>query len=497
MFEKLVKSLFGYCNKDLQFKRPPRLFIKQDSENSKNPLGKTAYYQPNEQSITVYGTGRHCKDMLRSIAHELVHHHQNERGDFDNCGGTEPGYAQNDEHLRNMEKEAYLKGNMLFRDWEDSCKKQMQMEDNNKMKLSELKKIIKETITQLVNERVETTLDGVELATRQRRAPGDFGPRRTGGDYKKKAERIKTSGVPPLRSAEYIRAEREFNEQCKNEGLALGSNEHRACVIVKLHEAGLREATEVEQQIEEEKIDEAGCDSHGKREDKKSKKEKTDEGKAHAKCAKGCQCEPIKEGEELTTEDNLAEMNNPHRNALQWEKGGHKALLGALSKERGDWEAGKASFVNKWVEAVRTGLGSKVSPDSFKMGGLGREIQTWWETMYDFLGSEQVDGSFNPKDPSRYEAAKKFFNSKGGHFDNFIFSVPYSDTPGPDTGADPFTRKKQPEKYGWLRDLEKDKMNRFEESKVMTVEKEKALKENYMGEKRNRLFEKLTKKWTK
>ena len=34
-------------------------------------------------------------------------------------------------------------------------------------------------------------------------------------------------------------------------------------------------------------------------------------------------------------------------------------------------------------------------------------------------------------------------------------------------------------------------------SKVMTPEKEKALKENYMGEKRNRLFEKLTKKWTK
>lgn len=31
-------------------------------------------------------------------------------------------YAQDDEHMRNMEKEAYLKGNLLFRDWEDFYK---------------------------------------------------------------------------------------------------------------------------------------------------------------------------------------------------------------------------------------------------------------------------------------------------------------------------------------------------------------------------------------
>ena len=32
------------------------------------------------------------------------------------------GYAQNDEHLREMEREAYETGNMCFRDWEDSLK---------------------------------------------------------------------------------------------------------------------------------------------------------------------------------------------------------------------------------------------------------------------------------------------------------------------------------------------------------------------------------------
>jgi hypothetical protein len=35
---------------------------------------------------------------------------------------SSPTYAQDDEHMRNMEKEAYLKGNLLFRDWEDFYK---------------------------------------------------------------------------------------------------------------------------------------------------------------------------------------------------------------------------------------------------------------------------------------------------------------------------------------------------------------------------------------
>jgi hypothetical protein len=36
---------------------------------------------------------------------------------------TELGYAQKDPHLRAMERQAYEKGNMLFRDWEDNYKR--------------------------------------------------------------------------------------------------------------------------------------------------------------------------------------------------------------------------------------------------------------------------------------------------------------------------------------------------------------------------------------
>ena len=92
-------------------------------ESNTSPLGKTAHYDPNSMEITIYVDGRHPKDIMRSFSHELVHHKQNENGMFNNLQGESGDeYAQTNPHLRKMEKEAYLKGNMCFRDWEDGYK---------------------------------------------------------------------------------------------------------------------------------------------------------------------------------------------------------------------------------------------------------------------------------------------------------------------------------------------------------------------------------------
>ncbi len=114
--QQLINSLQNFAKKRLQFQDPPKLFLKQDQENAKNILGKTAYYDPNEKSITLFTTGRHPKDILRSFAHELVHHTQNLRGDLspEKCGEMGMGYAQTNPHMREMEREAYEKGNLCF-----------------------------------------------------------------------------------------------------------------------------------------------------------------------------------------------------------------------------------------------------------------------------------------------------------------------------------------------------------------------------------------------
>ena len=75
-------------------------------------------------TIVLYISGRHPKDILRSFDHELIHHVQNERGDLNQGDASNPQYAQQDDHLRNMEKEAYLEGNLLMRDFEDNFKYQ-------------------------------------------------------------------------------------------------------------------------------------------------------------------------------------------------------------------------------------------------------------------------------------------------------------------------------------------------------------------------------------
>ena len=121
--EDSLNKFYPYSKQNLGFDRDASFNFISDPDNATKLLGKTAYYDPESYSVTIYVDGRHPKDIMRSISHELVHHAQNCRGEFSDLSvAGEQGYAQKDPHLREMEREAYEKGNMIFRDWEDSLK---------------------------------------------------------------------------------------------------------------------------------------------------------------------------------------------------------------------------------------------------------------------------------------------------------------------------------------------------------------------------------------
>ena len=122
----LLKSFLPFAQEKLGFSRPVSVKFTSDAENAEKPLGKTGFYDPNGDSITIFVDKRHPKDIMRSLSHELVHHTQNCDGKFSDLGSTGAGYAQKDPHLRGMEREAYEKGNLTFRDWEDLNKKYLQ-----------------------------------------------------------------------------------------------------------------------------------------------------------------------------------------------------------------------------------------------------------------------------------------------------------------------------------------------------------------------------------
>ena len=156
--ENIISQFYPYVKEKLKFNKDAKLNLISDPENAKDAWGKTAYYNPEAMEITVFVDNRHPKDMLRSISHELVHHSQNCRGEFDQTQALEPGYAQNDPHMRRMEGEAYLLGNgFLVRDFEDYLKSQQNqnLTENKKMKgLTEeqLKTVLENTIKRVLEE---------------------------------------------------------------------------------------------------------------------------------------------------------------------------------------------------------------------------------------------------------------------------------------------------------------------------------------------------------
>lgn len=97
----------------------PRLEIHSECDYINDILAPTAYYTPTDNTITLFTAGRHIKDILRSYCHELIHHMQNCEG---RIGAVNTTDTNTDSDLTELEEEAYLKGNMIFRNWTDSKK---------------------------------------------------------------------------------------------------------------------------------------------------------------------------------------------------------------------------------------------------------------------------------------------------------------------------------------------------------------------------------------
>ena len=173
----LIGKLTIFAKKRMGFRDPPRLFLRDDSENSKKILGKTAYYDPQAKAVTLFTHSRHPKDILRSYAHELVHHTQNLRGDLssEKCGEMGQGYAQANGHMREMERQAYEEGNMCFRDWEDTLSDKENyiimkiaeskiLKENKTMAINITKEFLKETIRRILTEETYSVVPGDNLS---------------------------------------------------------------------------------------------------------------------------------------------------------------------------------------------------------------------------------------------------------------------------------------------------------------------------------------------
>lgn len=74
-----VSDFMGYCKEHLGVNELPRLVMIDNREKARENASFGGY-SPAEKTIYLNIAGRHLADVLRTLAHEIVHHKQNEEG---------------------------------------------------------------------------------------------------------------------------------------------------------------------------------------------------------------------------------------------------------------------------------------------------------------------------------------------------------------------------------------------------------------------------------
>ena len=84
----IILDFIEYCKNALQINTLPKIVLEQDKMWA-TTMRSFGQYSPSESSLVVYIGNRNLADILRTLAHELVHHRQNEKGMLSaNSGNT-------------------------------------------------------------------------------------------------------------------------------------------------------------------------------------------------------------------------------------------------------------------------------------------------------------------------------------------------------------------------------------------------------------------------
>lgn len=126
-YNKYIKSLIDFM-REQHLRIDPLPEIELNPEEQDGIFVKTGYYSPEEKKVVVFTDGRHPKDVLRTVAHEFIHHMQNLQNPNKDWGTG--GDLEADRKLRGIEGEAFLLGNIIFREWTEKMKKTKELNES-------------------------------------------------------------------------------------------------------------------------------------------------------------------------------------------------------------------------------------------------------------------------------------------------------------------------------------------------------------------------------
>lgn len=100
-----LKRFIAFCRQELGYKQPAKVIVSDDHAKAVHIKAMAAYF-PDKNFVWVLRGKRLRADWYRSLAHELVHHAQRERGDsLDGSDGSD------------CENEANGKAGVFLRAW--------------------------------------------------------------------------------------------------------------------------------------------------------------------------------------------------------------------------------------------------------------------------------------------------------------------------------------------------------------------------------------------
>jgi len=213
-----IGSLIEYMlDQGMNIQPLPEVKIRYDKNEASDFFGKTAYYDPTKQEVVLFVMGRHPKDVCRSFSHEMIHHMQNMEGRLEGLAATTN--TNEDDYLQEIEKEAYLKGNITFRNWEDGLK------NNNKEVMAEgkydkLSNMVSSDVFRAWKEAIDSGEDGVQFKKTYEALGGKFDVEATLEltFETEKMEVIDTTGAGTDKKGDFIRIDIDIDEEMLPQG---------------------------------------------------------------------------------------------------------------------------------------------------------------------------------------------------------------------------------------------------------------------------------------
>ena len=104
----ILHDFVRFAAKDLELKALPKFDFMFDTKRS---LEHKSFggYQPGAEHITITVKNRHINDVLRTLAHEMVHYSQDLKNELDDDGAGATGSPQ--------ENEANARAAVVMRNW--------------------------------------------------------------------------------------------------------------------------------------------------------------------------------------------------------------------------------------------------------------------------------------------------------------------------------------------------------------------------------------------